>query len=78
MGIIEFGFSQNQNSFDFKEIEELFDATAYDSIIKIDKAQIMVESDEQYTQLLLIYAESFEYLNQDDKALEFYNKLKDL
>ena len=78
LGIVEFGFSQNQTSFDVKEIEQLFDATAYDSIIKIDEALIMVESDEQYTQLLLIYAESFEYLNQDDKALKYYKKLKDL
>ncbi len=70
-------YGQNQSTISFSDLETLFEKGNYDSIIKIDENQIVGFQKSSKGDFYEIYAYTFEALNRDDQAFEFFKKAKD-
>jgi len=71
-----YSYGQNQSSISFSDFETLYKEGSYDSIAKIDESQVVNFEKKSSGDLYFIYAQTFENLNQDDKAFEFFKKAK--
>lgn len=63
---------------DHSALEQLFEEMEFDSITQIDENQFLSNNKAKKGEILEIYAQSYEAINQDDKAFEFLKQAKDV
>ena len=63
---------------DYSALEQLFEDMEFDSIHQIDEDRFIKNNKAKKGEILEIYAKSYESINQDDKAFDFFKRAKDI
>ena len=68
--------TQSEDHVDYPKLKELESGKQYDSIVNFNERIIIKSNPEKKAQILEIFAKAHEALNDDDKAFNYYKKLK--
>ena len=72
-----FCYAQDDQTISIDSLQKLQDEMEYEAIISIPEDQLNYDSNTSKGKILKIYADAYENVNREDKALDYLKKAKD-